>query len=140
MSLVLKDILLICSHALDGTLFFLIFTYLDFIIIQETMAQLWQYVIFLSLKPSKVTSDFILNQVVEKTCRASHPSEILKTNTKTLLHSIWICPQGFLGCQKMGQGPLNMQFKVWCANIASKLKNIQKSLRKQVFFDIFFRF
>ena len=26
----------------------------------EIMAQMWQYVIFLSLKPTKVTSDFIL--------------------------------------------------------------------------------
>ena len=38
----------------------------------------------------------------------------------------------------MRQDPLNMPFEVWCANIAPKLKNIQKSLRKQVFFDIFF--
>ena len=47
----------------DGTLFFLIFTYLrgrsswnsrDY-------PQMWQYVIFLTLKPTKVTSDFILN-------------------------------------------------------------------------------
>ena len=28
--------------------------------ILEIMAQMWQYVIFLSLKPTKVTSDFIL--------------------------------------------------------------------------------
>ena len=28
--------------------------------ILEIMAQMWQYVIFLSLKPPKVTSDFIL--------------------------------------------------------------------------------
>ena len=33
----------------------------DFIEILEIMAQMWQYVIFLSLKPTKVTSDFILN-------------------------------------------------------------------------------
>jgi hypothetical protein len=38
----------------------------------------------------------------------------------------------------MRQDPLNMPFGVWCANIAPKLKNIQKSLRKQVFLDIFF--
>ena len=47
----------------EGTLFFLIFTYLrgrshwnsrDY-------ASVWQYVIFLSLKPTKVNSDFILN-------------------------------------------------------------------------------
>ena len=33
----------------------------DLIEILEIMAQMWQYVIFLSLKPTKVTSDFILN-------------------------------------------------------------------------------
>ena len=35
----------------------------DFIEILEIMAQMWQYVIFLSLKPTKVTSDFILYQL-----------------------------------------------------------------------------
>ena len=32
----------------------------DLIEILEIMAEMWQYVIFLSLKPTKVTSDFIL--------------------------------------------------------------------------------
>ena len=32
----------------------------DLIEILEIMAQMWQYVIFSSLKPTKVTSDFIL--------------------------------------------------------------------------------
>ena len=35
----------------------------DLIEILEIMAQMWQYVIFLSLKPTKVTSDFILYQL-----------------------------------------------------------------------------
>ena len=33
----------------------------DLIEFVEIMAKIWQYVIFLSLKPIKVTSDFILN-------------------------------------------------------------------------------
>ena len=33
----------------------------DLIEIIEIMAQMWQYVLFLCLKPTKVTSDFILN-------------------------------------------------------------------------------
>ena len=40
----------------------------DLIEILEIMAQMWQYVIFLSLQPTKVTSDFIfyyLKKVVE---------------------------------------------------------------------------
>ena len=32
----------------------------DLIEILDIMAQMWQYVIFLSLKPTKMTSDFIL--------------------------------------------------------------------------------
>ena len=46
-------------------------------------------------------------------------------------------PQGSQGCQNMRQDPLNMQQEVWRAKIAPNLKNIQKCLRKQGFFDIF---
>jgi hypothetical protein len=67
-----------------------------------------------------------------------HHSEISKTNTKTLIYTLWIRPQGFLGCQKMCLGPLNTPFEVWSANIAPKLKNIRNTLRKQGFFDIIF--
>ena len=90
------------------------------------------------LKPETNKGDFRLYFVlVEKNCRGRHHSEISKTNTKTLIYSIWICPQGSLGCQKMQQGPLNMPFEVWCANIAPKLKKIRNTLRKQgFFFDI----
>ena len=35
----------------------------DLIEILEIVAQMWQYVIFLNLKPTKVTSLFILNQL-----------------------------------------------------------------------------
>ena len=96
-----------------------------------------QYLIFLSLKLIKVSSVFNLNYF-KKSCSGRHHSEISKTNTKTLIPSIWIRPQGSQGCQKMGQDPLNMPVEVWCAKIASKLKNIWKSPRKQGFFDIFF--
>ena len=67
--------------------------------------------------------------------------------TKTLLLMTLICisaidapargPRG-LGCQKMLQDLLNMPLEVWCAKIAPKMKNIQKSLRKQGFFWHFF--
>ena len=123
----------------DGTLFFLIFTYLrgrshsisrDYISNVETCH---------FLKPETNKGDFRLYfELVEKSCRGRHHSEILKTNTKTLIHSIWIRPQGSLGCQKMRQGPLNTPFEVWRANIASKLKNIQNTLRKQGFLNTFF--
>ena len=50
---------------------------------------------------------------------------------------IWMRPKGSQGCQKMRQDPLNMPHEVWRANIAPKLKNIQKCLWKQGFFDDF---
>ena len=92
-------------------------------------------------KPETNKGDFRLYFVlVEKNCRGRHHSEILKTNTKTLIYSIWIRPQGSLGCQKVRQGPLNTLFEVWCANIAPKMKKIQNTLRKQGFFTFFFNF
>ena len=51
------------THSRIGHYFFsyLLTWEVDLIEILEIMAQMWQYVIFLSLKPTKVTSDFILN-------------------------------------------------------------------------------
>jgi hypothetical protein len=83
------------------------------------MAKMWYYIIFFSHKPAKVTSDFILNYL-KKVIGHATTQKNLKTNTKTLISSIWIRPQG----QKMRQGPLNTPFEVWCAKIAPKLKNI----------------
>ena len=125
----------------DETLFFLIFTYLrgraywhsrDF----GSNVAIWYF-----LKPETNKGDFRLYfELVEKSCRGRHHSEILKTNTKTLIYSIWIRPQGSLGCQKVRQGPLNTLFEVWCANIAPKMKKIRNTLRKQGFFLHFFQF
>ena len=105
----------------------------------EISAQMLQYT-YNFFKPKKHKGEFRLYfELYEKSCRGRHHSDILKPNAKTLIFSIWIHPQGSQGCQKMRQDPLNMPFEVWCANIAPKLKNIQKCLRKQVFFDIFFQ-
>ena len=51
------------AHSKMGPYFFsyLLTWEVDLIEILEIMPQMWQYVIFLSLKPTKVTSDFILN-------------------------------------------------------------------------------
>ena len=53
----------IMTHSRMGQYFFsyLLTLEVDLIEFLEVMAQIWQYVIFLSLKPIKVTSDFILN-------------------------------------------------------------------------------
>ena len=63
-----------------------------------------------------------------------------KINIKKLISQLLKRPQGSQGCQKIRQGPLSTPFEVWCAKIALKLKNIQKSQRKQGFFDLFFNF
>ena len=43
------------------------------------MAQMWQYIIFLSHKPTKVTSDFILNHL-KKVIGGATTQKNLKTN------------------------------------------------------------
>ena len=123
----------------DGTLFFLIFTYLRGRSHWNSRDYASNVAICHFLKPETNKGDFRLYfELVEKSCRGRHHSEISKTKTKTLIYSIWIRPQGSLGCQKMRQDPLNTPFEVWSANIAPKLKNIRNTLRKQGFFDIFF--
>ena len=51
------------THSRMGHYFFsyLLTWEVDLIEILEIMPTIWPYVIFLSLKPTKVTSDFILN-------------------------------------------------------------------------------
>ena len=74
----------------------------DLIEILEIMAQMWQYVIFLSLQPTKVTSDYILNYL----------RFFLKTNFKTMMSSISIRPQGSQGCLKERHHSLNKLMEV----------------------------
>jgi hypothetical protein len=101
------------------------------------MAQMWHYINFFSHKLAKVTSDFILNYL-KKVVGGATTQKNLKTNTKTLISSIWIRPQGPQGCQKMPLHPINMPFEVWCAKIDPKLQNIQKGIPKQGFLTVFF--
>ena len=50
-----------CNSQMGHYFFSYLLTWeVDLIEILEFMAQMWQYVIFLSLKPTKVTSDYIL--------------------------------------------------------------------------------
>jgi hypothetical protein len=55
--------------------------------ILEIMAQMWQYIYFLSLTPIKVSSEFVLNYL-KKNCKGHHHSEISKTNSKTTISSL----------------------------------------------------
>ena len=67
----------------------------------------------------------------EKSARRHHRHKIIKTNLKTLVSPLLMRPLGSQGYQKMRCDPLNMPVEVWCSKIAPKLKNIQKSLKKQ---------
>ena len=73
--------------------------------ILEIMAQMWQYVIFLSLKPTKATSVFILNylkKVVGGTTTQIYWKQILKPWLEMHLGSLGVDPyskyQGFSIC------------------------------------------
>ena len=90
------------------------------------MAQMWHYINFFSHLPVKVTSDFILNYL-KKVVGGATTQKNLKTDTKTLIFSIWIRPQGPQGCQKMRHYPLNLDLEVWCSNIQPKLDELQKT-------------
>jgi hypothetical protein len=69
----------------------------------EIMAQMQQYKFF--FEPETIRGDFRLNfELIEKSCRARHNSEISKTNTKTMISSLWTFP--------------------WCANIQPKLNKL----------------
>ena len=115
----------------DGTLFFLIFTYLWGISHGSFRNYGSNAAIYNFFEPEINRGEFRLYfELFEKSCRGRHHSEISKTNAKTLIFPIWIHPQGSQGCQ-VCQDPLNMPFEVWCANIAPKLNNIWKSLWKQ---------
>ena len=86
-----------------------------------------------------MTSGSILNYL-RKMIGGATKQKNLKTNTKTMISSIWMHLQGPHGCQKMCHHPLNKLMEVWCAKIEPKLKKIQKSVRKQAFSIIFFQF
>ena len=51
------------------------------------MAQMWHYIIFLSHKPTKVTSGFILDYL-KKIIGGTTTQKNLETNTKTKISSI----------------------------------------------------
>ena len=73
----------------DGTLYFLIFTYLRGRSHSISRDYASNVEICHFLKPETNKGDFRLYfELVEKSCRGHHHSEILKTNTKTLIHSI----------------------------------------------------
>jgi hypothetical protein len=82
----------------DGTLFFLIFTYLRGRSHWNSRDYASNVGICHFLKPETNKGDFRLYfELDEKSCRGRHHSEISKTNTKTLIYSIWIRPRGPFG-------------------------------------------
>ena len=125
----------------DLMLFFLIFTYLW----GKSHGSFRNYgsngAIYYFLKPETNKDDFRLYfELLGKSSRGRHHSEISKTNTKPMISSLWMRPQECLGCQNVPQNPLNSILIVWSANIELKLSKIWKTVRKHGFLMIFFQF
>ena len=90
----MMSILGTAAHSRIGHYFFsyLLTREVDLFEVLVIMAQMWPFINFFSYKPIKVTLDFILN-CLEKVVGGATTQEKLKTNAKTLISSIWICPQ-----------------------------------------------
>ena len=95
----------------------------------EIMAQMEPYIIFLSLKPTEMNSDFIFNYL-KKVTTQSHHSKIEKTNRKTLISSRWMRPKGPRGCQKKRHYPSYKLMEGQCAKIEPKMQKINKNCQK----------
>ena len=65
----------------------------------EIMAQMLQYITFLSLKSIEVSSDFIVNYL-KKVIGGATTQIFLKTNTKIIILPIWTRPQRPQVCVK----------------------------------------
>ena len=87
--------------------------------------------IILSLKPIKVTSDFILS--FEKSYRGRHHSKISKT--KTMISSLWMRPRGVSGESK-NPADQSTPWWVWALILSSNWIKFQQ--QKTWIFDIFF--
>jgi hypothetical protein len=93
------------------------------------MAMKSDIVTFKHVKSIKVTSGFNLRKM-KKICQVALSYKKSKNKYQKADISSIDTPPGVPGVSKDVPVPLNMPFEVWCAKIAPKLKNIQKSLRK----------
>ena len=59
------------------------------------------------------------------------------TNLKTMISLLLTRPQGWQGCQKIRKTKLKTTLVTWSTKIQPKLNKIQKTFRKQGFFDNF---
>ena len=91
----------------------------------KIMAQMLQYIIFLSLKPIKVSSDFILNYL-KKSCRGHHHSEISKTNKKTWYLHYGPAPRGARGVKNTGRTKGSITWCVFALIFSPNWINFQK--------------
>ena len=71
---------------------------------------------------------------MKKIARWRCGAKISKTNLKTMISPLLTRPQG---CQKIGKTKLKTTLVSWSPKIQPKLNKIQKTFRKQGFFDNF---
>ena len=88
------------------------------------------------VKSLKMTSSFNLKRVI-KIARWRCGTKISKTNLKAIISPLVTHPQGCQGCQKIWKTQLKTTLVSWSAKIQSKLNRIQKTFRKQGFFENF---
>ena len=91
---------------------------------------------FIDVNSIQVISGFNLNGT-KKIARWRCSTKISKTNLKTMISPLLTRPQGCQGCQKIWKTKLKTTLVSWSAKIQPKLNKIQKTFRKQGFFDNF---
>ena len=109
------------------------------------MAQILQYITF--FKPENNKGEFRLYfELFEKSCRGRHHSEISKTNTKTMMPSLWMRPQGCQLCQKTRRTKWSITWCVFALIFSPNWTNfekphkIKKIYQKWLFCDGFSKF
>ena len=124
----------VSAHSRIGHYFF---SYLlSYIEVLEFMAQMWQYIVFLSLKPIKVSSDFILSYLKKK-LQGTPPLRNLKNKHKN--HDIFTmdAPHGVSGCQKNRKGKGSIPWCVFLLIFSPNWTNFEKPSQNSHFFNRF---
>ena len=87
-------------------------------------------ILFLVVKSLELTSGFI-SKLMKKIARWRHSWNVWHLIVKTKISSLFGCPQGPQGCQKMRYYPLKSDLEVWCSNIQPKIKKLWNSVKNQ---------
>jgi len=90
--------------------------------------------LFIDVESIQVISGFNLKKSPDGTGVQKY---IKKTNLKTMISPLLTRPQGPQGCKKIWRTKLKTTLMSWSNKIQAKLNKMQKTFRKQGFFDKF---